>query len=274
MNFNELKSEYEQQGFVVARGLFSREEVAELTAHYMDLHAEGGQYCEGEVNPESPDPLRRYPRMMNPHRGDERSMQFLLDERVRTWLTGLLGAEPYAVQTMMYFKPAGARGQALHQDQRYLLVQPGTCAAAWLALDRCDEENGCMKVVPGSQALPLLCPTKSDTSKSFTTETVPVPEGMEVVSVPMEPGDMLFFHGNLIHGSEPNRTTDRFRRIVVGHYIVAEAKTVARWYDPVLRMDGTTVADFDFTGAGGTCGRFVDNVIEMDSTVEEALAAH
>ena len=39
----------------------------------------------------------------------------------------LLGREPYAAQTMFYFKPPGARGQALHQDQTPLRVQPGTC---------------------------------------------------------------------------------------------------------------------------------------------------
>jgi hypothetical protein len=32
---------------------------------------------------------------------------------------------------MIYFKAAGARGQALHQDQYYLRVNPGTCCAAW-----------------------------------------------------------------------------------------------------------------------------------------------
>ncbi|HRJ41757.1 MAG: phytanoyl-CoA dioxygenase family protein [Caldilineaceae bacterium] len=57
-------------------------------------------------------------------------------------MTALLGAEPYAVQTMFYFKPAGARGQALHQDQYYLRAQLGTCMAAWMAVDDCDEENG------------------------------------------------------------------------------------------------------------------------------------
>ena len=47
-------------------------------------------------------------------------------------LTGLLGNEPYAAQTMVYFKPAGSRGQALHQDNYYLRVHPGTCMAAWM----------------------------------------------------------------------------------------------------------------------------------------------
>jgi ectoine hydroxylase-related dioxygenase (phytanoyl-CoA dioxygenase family) len=65
----------------------------------------------------------------------------------RRALTTLLdGVEPFAVQTMLYFKPPGARGQAVHQDQYYLRVDPGTRIAAWQALDRCDEENGCLEV--------------------------------------------------------------------------------------------------------------------------------
>ncbi|MFX8852470.1 phytanoyl-CoA dioxygenase family protein, partial [Acinetobacter baumannii] len=84
--------------------------------------------------------------------------------------------------------------------------------AAWLALDRCDEENGCMQVVPGSHTLPLLCPTQADVTQSFTDVTVAIPEGVAPVPVVMEAGDVLFFNGSLIHGSFPNTSADRFRR--------------------------------------------------------------
>ena len=80
---------------------------------------------------------------------------------------------------MLYFKPAGARGQALHQDNFYLRAQPGTCLAAWMALDPCDEANGCMQIVPGSHRWPLLCTEKADTGASFTDVTVPLPPGQE-----------------------------------------------------------------------------------------------
>src|SRR5258707_9401420 len=110
----------------------------------------------------------------------------MLDSRINACLTALLGLEPYAVQTMLYFKPAGARGQALHQDQFYLRVKPGTCMAAWLALDACDESNGCLQVVPGSDKWPVLCTIKADTEVSFTDVTVPIPERHEAVPVIME----------------------------------------------------------------------------------------
>jgi phytanoyl-CoA hydroxylase len=104
---------------------------------------------------------------------------------------------------MCYFKPPGARGQALHQDNFFLRASPGTCVAAWLALDRADEANGCLLVVPGSHRWPILCTTAADTAQSFTDITVPLPPGTRPRPVPMEPGDVLFFNGSLVHGSSP-----------------------------------------------------------------------
>jgi ectoine hydroxylase-related dioxygenase (phytanoyl-CoA dioxygenase family) len=261
------RQRYQQDGYVVVSGLFSTAEVAELTEHYMTLRAGGplpGDFA--GVNAASSDPLQKYPRMIHMHRWDERSLQWLIDERLSHLLTTLLGSEPYAVQTMLYFKPAGARGQALHQDQYYLQVQPGTCMAAWLALDRCDEENGCMRVVPGSHTLPLLCTEQADTTQSFTDTTVPVPETMHAEPVIMNAGDVLFFNGQLIHGSYPNTSQERFRRSLIGHYIVGEAEKVAEFFHPVLRMDGSEV-QLAVSERGGSCGVWVEQdgtpVVEM-----------
>lgn len=265
---------YEKDGYFVARGLFSPEEVAGFLDHFMHVHTAGGEgWTERPIEPESPDPLRQYPRLLQMHRGDELSLDYMLDERLRGVLTELLGTEPYGVQTMMYFKPAGARGQALHQDQRYLRVEPGTCMAAWLALDDCTSENGCLQVVPGTHTIDILCPITSDRSKSFTRETVPVPPGHEVKDLHMKAGDVVFFNGQLVHGSGPNESAG-FRRILVGHYIVGEAEKVARYYFPVYRFDRSTV-DLEINEGGGACGEYsADGVFELKSTVEEALAAH
>lgn len=269
-----MKRSYENDGYFLAKDLFSREEAESLCDHYMALHADGGRFCEGGVDPLSNDPLRRFPRMMQPHRGDGRSLDYMIDPRIRAIFHELIERDPYAVQTMVYFKPAGARGQAFHQDQRYLRVQPGTCHAAWMALDDIDEETGCLRVVRGSHQLPLLCPVRSDGGKSFTSETVPLPPEVEIVDVIMEKGDVLFFQGNLIHGSEPNVSKNRFRRIVVGHYADGEAEAISKWYDPVYNMDGGIVP-FAFNDGGGTCGTFTaQGGIEMNRTIEEALAAH
>jgi hypothetical protein len=73
----------------------------------------------------------------------------------------------------------------------------------------------------------------------------------------MEPGDVLFFSGQVIHGSGPNRSSDRFRRSLIGHYIAGEAQKVAEFYHPALRMDGSVI-ELDNSQAGGACGVWVD----------------
>jgi ectoine hydroxylase-related dioxygenase (phytanoyl-CoA dioxygenase family) len=246
--------DYERDGFLLVRNLFTAEEVEALREHYMALRVAGAYPGDtAGVDIGSADPLKRFPRMIHMHRWDETSLQWMIDSRLDEVMTALHGRSPYAVQTMLYFKPPGARGQALHQDQFYLKVEPGTCIAAWLSLDPADEENGCLEVIPGSHRLPVLCTEKADTTVSFTDVTVPVPEGTKPAPVKMSAGDVLFFHGSLIHGSYPNRTADRFRRALIGHYIVGEAEKVAEFYHPVLRMDGTTV-ELGVSERGGPCG--------------------
>src|SRR3954451_5512744 len=261
------KREYEENGFVVVKGLFSSEEVERYREHFMTLRKHGTYPGDtAGVDVKSNDPLKRYPRMIHMHRWDELSLQWMIDERINACLSGLLGREPYAVQTMLYFKPGGARGQALHQDNFYLRAQPGTCMAAWMALDDCEEENGCIQIVPGSHKWPLLCTEKADTSVSFTDVTVPVPEDQEVRPVIMEAGDVLFFNGTLVHGSFPNTSKDRFRRALIGHYIEGSAEQVSKFYHPALRMDGTPL-ELDESAGGSTCGVWVDHdgeqVVEM-----------
>jgi ectoine hydroxylase-related dioxygenase (phytanoyl-CoA dioxygenase family) len=127
-----------------------------------------------------------------------------------------------------------------------------------LALDDCDEANGCLQVVPGSHALPVLCTTAADTTQSFTDVTVPVPEGMTVQPIIMQAGDVLFFNGQLIHGSLPNTSTDRFRRSLIGHYVVGEAEKVYKWYHPALKFDGTEMSLAE-SQDGSECGVWVEH---------------
>jgi len=252
-----FKDEFDRSGYTLVRGLFGRDEAEKLRDHYMALRQRGSYDGDDSgVRTGSRDPLRRYPRMAQMHRWDDISLQWLTDPRIDRVMTALLDKSPYAVQTMLYFKPAGSRGQALHQDNFYLKAEPGTCVAAWMALDPVDLANGCLEVVPGSHRWPILCTEKADTKVSFTDVTVPLPDAAAAVPVEMEPGDVLFFHGALVHGSAPNVTTDRFRRALIGHYIQGEAEKVAEYYHPALRMDGTPL-ELDVAEGGGACGEWV-----------------
>ncbi len=255
---SEHKAFYEANGYVIVKGLFSEEEAVHYREHFMALRAEGAKPGDmASQTQKAGDPLQSFPRMIHMHRWDDESRRWLLDSRLNDCLTAFLETAPVAVQTMVYFKPAGARGQALHQDNFYLRAKPGTCMAAWMALEAIDEENGCMQVVPGSHLWPLLCTTQADTNASFTDVTVPIPEGVEAVPIVMDAGDVLFFNGSLVHGSFPNVSESRFRRALIGHYVEDRAEQMGGFYQPVLRMDGS---EFEIAPApdGGPCGVWVD----------------
>jgi phytanoyl-CoA hydroxylase len=110
------KCSFDEHGYLVARGLFDAEETTFLRNHFVRLR-EAGSYP-GDVvgvEPDSDDPLKRYPRMIHMHRWDEVALDWLLEPRLAHSLSSLLDdLDPFAVQTMLYFKPPGARGQAVH----------------------------------------------------------------------------------------------------------------------------------------------------------------
>lgn len=104
-------NEFANAGYTIVRGLFTPDEVAQMQAHYMQLNVE--KRAKAEVNgvKDEHDPLKRFPRMLQMHRWDEVSLRFLLDSRLKEAMTVILGSEPYAVQSMIYFKPPTARAK-------------------------------------------------------------------------------------------------------------------------------------------------------------------
>ena len=124
-----------------------------------------------------------------------------------------------------------------------------------MAVDDCDEENGCLQIVPRTHDLPRLCPIEADMSQSFSANAVPLPPGSEPVPIIMKAGDVVFFNGQVIHGSFPNRSETRFRRSLIAHYIVGEAEKVSEFYHPVLNFAGEEV-DLMANENGGPCGVF------------------
>lgn len=246
---------FERDGYAIVRGLFTPGEIRELIDTFDGLYARGEiPGCFKAIPPaEAEDPLDVYPRMMHPHRVSQVAMRYMIHPRLEPILRALLGEPPVAAQSMFYWKPPSARGQALHQDNFYLQASPGTCLAAWVAIDPADRENGGLFVAPGSHKLEVFCPEEADLRVSFTGHYVPVPEGLAEVPVDLAPGDVLFFGGNLIHGSLPNRTSDRFRRSFICHYLKASSEAVSSYYRPLYRFDGMEV-EIDDAAGGGPCG--------------------
>lgn len=251
--------QFERDGFLAIRGLFSAEDIAEIRETFMDAAADGPVAGLSDVPKTggANDPLSRFPRMMHPHKHADTAvgrlaMRHMLAPRLRPILADLFGGEPLAVQSMFYFKPPGARGQDLHQDNFYLRVKPGTCMAAWIAVDDADADNGGMMCVPQTALLDIACPEPSDPTLFFTTEHVEPPAGLEPQMMQLKAGDVLFFNGSVIHGSTPNTSTDRFRRSLIFHYVPQSTREISHWYD-AISFDGDP-QDIAVNLDGGPCG--------------------
>jgi hypothetical protein len=257
---SEQRAAYAQDGFLALRGLIAPDEIALIRDTFMAQASEGPVPGLSDIRSGSPagsDPLARYPRMMHPHKHDDKPVgplarRYMLDARLEPVLAELFGEAPYACQSMFYFKPPGARGQDLHQDNFYLRVKPGTCLAAWIAVDDADEGNGGMMCVPNTSSLDIACPEPSDPELFFTSDHVEPPPGHEPRMMNLKAGDVLFFNGSVIHGSTPNTSADRFRRSLIFHYVPASTVEISHWYEAISfagdRMDIAINMD------GGPCG--------------------
>ncbi|MFC5470627.1 phytanoyl-CoA dioxygenase family protein [Cohnella suwonensis] len=255
----EQVNRFEKEGFLVVKGLFSEEDLRTIEATFEAIsHTAVPGYFEPDLSGETDDPLKRYPRVMHPHRFNGTAKSYMLHEPVMNVLAGLYGEEALAAQSMFYYKPPGSRGQALHQDNFYLQVEPGNCIAAWTAIDAADEENGGLLVVPKTGDYALVCPDVADAKESFTSHYVKPPKEEKAMPVVMDKGDVLFFNGNLIHGSYRNKSKDRFRRAFICHYANSSATHINIHYRPLFRQDGTE-ADLEANPDGGPCGIEFEN---------------
>ena len=145
------------------------------------------------------------------------------------------------------------RGPGLPPGLFHILTFPDTLIGAWIALDRADEENGCVWITPGSQHEPVYPDadaTKGHGGDAHLADIVAVsgaddPDervndlaavaakyaGREVPAV-LEPGDAVFFGGHVLHRSHANRSATRSRRAFVAHY--CNARSYVPWDDEPL----------------------------------------
>jgi hypothetical protein len=242
---------YRRDGFLVVRGLVERRHVEALIEHTADL-----MYGRIEL-PRVPPPVpgsslremeKRLLRIHMLHREVEMWERYLLYPRVLDVVQSLIGPDVLAMQTMMFIKGPGADGQGYHQDTYYIPTFPDTLIGAWIALDTADTENGCLRMCTGSHIEPIYPPTHghgfgdwgladiptvlgvgghSNDDEDAKNELRPIAARYADREVPcvLEPGDVAFFGGHVLHRSLRNKTEDRTRRSFVNHYCNARSFT-------------------------------------------------
>jgi len=123
----------------------------------------------------------------------------------------LLGDEPYHYHSKMIMKDAKVGGAwAWHQDYGYWYqngVLSPNLTSAYIAVDRATRDNGCLQVIRGSHKLGRIEHVLTGDQAGADQDRVDeILKRLELVHVEMEPGDVLYFHANMLHRSDQNRS--------------------------------------------------------------------
>lgn len=123
----------------------------------------------------------------------------------------LLGDEVYHYHHKMTMKEPFVGGAwEWHQDYGYWYnngcLYPDM-ASVMIAVDRATKENGCLQVIPGSHLLGRIDHGKTGSQTGADVERVEkVLERLPLLYAELGAGSALFFHANLLHRSDANRS--------------------------------------------------------------------
>ena len=98
-------------------------------------------------------------------------------------------------------------------------IKPFNLVSAWLAIDKADKENGCLKLIPGSHTTGLIDFSQHGVHREMDTSTL---DFSKEVEVEVEKGDCVLFHSLLAHGSSENNSS-RSRNAIIPSYMSADS---------------------------------------------------
>ncbi len=234
---DEMLDHYWQHGYVVAPGLIEGDDLVrwlDRLADIVDGRVEPSKgmlimrdvmVAKGAVAPGTP--MEAVAKIQD-YENDPVLDSYTTHTRILDCVERFVGHDVQTIHTMLINKPPNVDGRhPLHQDLLYFPFRPADrIVASWTALERVTKENGCLVVVPGSHRGDLLPHENPDfeylNGGYFGARDVA--DVMEQrVHLEMEPGDTVFFHPILLHGSGRNRTQG-FRRAISAHYTALDVE--------------------------------------------------
>ncbi len=228
---------YHEQGYVIVRGFLPPGELRELQQE-LDRYVR-------EVVPGLSDRDAFYVDRARPE--TLKQMQHMgqapFFEAYRTrprWIelaSALVGEEVVGGEPEWFNKPPGTDSPTPpHQDNYYFCLRPANVVTLWLALDSVDEENGCLRYVPGSHREGIR-PHDASHVLGFSQgiDDYAAADQAREVAIRLQVGDLVAHHGEMIHRAEPNRSADRHRRafamVCKGRSCRRDEQAFARYMD-------------------------------------------
>ena len=214
LSLNQLK-QYEDEGFVSPINIFSKDKAKEIRNEIELIEKK----LPGEL-----DKSGRY----NAH-----LISPLLDEathnsKILDAVESLIGKNILVCGTTLFIKNPNEKGYvSYHQDAKYIGLEPHNWVTAWVAVTDSNEENGCMKMWPGSH-LDIKNHDEKFNEENLLTrgQTVENVPDNEVKSVELVAGQMSLHHPRIVHGSGVNKSNDRRIGFVIQSYIGSNVKQV------------------------------------------------
>lgn len=205
------------QGYIVLRGLFTAEEVAAMNAEVDRL-----------IRDKVVDFNFTGRKIMFAFHHSELLRKYVHDRRLLDVMDFLLGKHVRVFQSINFL--TGSE-QAAHSDSIHMTTYPlGYMIAAWIALEPITADNGPLIYHPGSHKLPYLLNDSYDHGGNrFLIGADAYARYEEAVDKAIEeghfartefhagPGDVLFWHANLLHGGKKMATPNASRKSLVIH---------------------------------------------------------
>ncbi len=154
--------------------------------------------------------------------GDDIYSAFSRSERVVDGVEMIFGDKAALYHTkLMQKEPKTGGAWEWHQDYGYWyengFLFPDMLSVL-VAVNKATKENGCLQVLRGSHKLGRINHNFAGEQIGADLKRVQAAmQVMELVYVELEPGDTLFFHGNLLHKSDRN-TSDYPRYSLISAY--------------------------------------------------------
>lgn len=220
--------QYQRDGYVVVQNLFDEAAVSEWKAILKARMAEEGKLDEPSgVRVWMADNMDAYTR------------DSVQDPKVVAILQQLLGPNVEFLSMKAVFKNAQTTfNSPWHQDWFYW--QGSNKISIWIALDDATPENGCLRMVPGSQHQVFNMATVEDAhgfNRRVTDEDL---QGWPIETLPVQRGDAVFFHDLALHGSCPN-SSGKERWSAIATYRDASQKDDSTVWSTAVVLSGHSV---------------------------------
>jgi non-haem Fe2+, alpha-ketoglutarate-dependent halogenase len=153
--------------------------------------------------------------------------ELMRDKSILDTVEDLIGPDIMVWSSHLYPKePGDGRFISWHQDSVHWGLETDNILTAWVALTPAHRQNGCMRMLPGSQATGTVEHQDTWEEKNILTRGQTIAEDIDeerAVWVELEPGQASIHHLYMWHSSPPN-VTDQRRVAVALRYITPRAR--------------------------------------------------